>query len=108
MFVQAFVLTWNPGREPTKDSCASWCRWSDENCVSPFKAAQCQGCASCKALKAAAAVAALNASACNSTSSCVPRSSRRITPPPPPPPLLLEELRLSLQFFEELELVAVE
>ena len=55
LVMHAFLLSWNPGREPSKDSCAGWCRYNDENCVSPFKAAQCQGCDQCKALKAAAA-----------------------------------------------------
>ena len=58
MLVHAFLLSWNPGREPSKDSCAGWCRYNDENCVSPFKAVQCQGCDRCKALKAAAAAVA--------------------------------------------------
>mmetsp|Transcript_71101 Transcript_71101/g.158042 ORF Transcript_71101/g.158042 Transcript_71101/m.158042 type:complete len:344 (-) Transcript_71101:593-1624(-) len=53
------VLAWNANPDPK--ACASWCKWSDDNCVQPFKKDQCKGCSRCTEVnakqEAAAAVA---------------------------------------------------
>eukprot|EP00966_Prymnesium_polylepis_P165733 3830903-Prymnesium_polylepis.1 len=68
LLVLASAAAWNAS--PDANACASWCRWSDDNCLQPNKRDQCRGCEQCVAVIRAAELEKEKARAAELAAAC--------------------------------------